>query len=460
MSANDLPENSPPTLKELGIPELDLSTLVPDAKTRIDRSSDKSKAVTFPVRTYTIKAVEDVKPQITSVKGSPSGDEIPEGGTTVETAVTLTGTAAKGQKVEVFDGTTSKGQPVVHATTGVWELAVNELSVAAHSFKAKALYGSGTESAIRTFTVADKLKITHIQDPQYMTVSPDGTFAYVCCYEWPFRTGDRSLDLINLATQTITKSVVPDYFGYHISAVLSPDGRRVYVCAGNIVGYDATDLTLERTYTRRHHAKSLSLSPDNTRFYCAISHINAEPPGKLEVINVADGQTIRTIDVGWNLGKNLINPDGSLVYVTSRNDIGATKGGVGVIDTSTLRLIDVIDTGDHSSDMVASPDWEFLYVARNYSNELIEISTRTNKVTRRIPTKLKITKLAITPDGKHLCGLGPENNNEATIFDTNTLDARPIPAGRKPSAVAFSKDGQRIYICNFQDDNLWDVSWL
>ena len=42
MSANDLPENSPPTLKELDIPELDLSTLVPDAKTRIDRSSDKS----------------------------------------------------------------------------------------------------------------------------------------------------------------------------------------------------------------------------------------------------------------------------------------------------------------------------------------------------------------------------------------------------------------------------------
>jgi DNA-binding beta-propeller fold protein YncE len=458
MSANDLPENSPLTLKELDIPELDLSTLVPDAKTRIDRSSDKSKAVTFPVRTYTIKAVEDVKPQITSVKGSPSGDEIPEGGTTVETAVTLTGTAAKGQKVEVFDGTTSKGQPVVHATTGVWELAVNELSVAAHSFKAKALYGSGAESAIRTFTVADKLKITHIQDPQYITVSPDGTFAHVGCYGDPYYTGNRSLNLINLATQTITKSVVP---GYVISAVLSPDGRRIYVCATNFIAeYDATDLTLERTYTRKHIPVSLALSPDNTRFYCAITDTTAAPYGKLEVINIADGQTIRTIDVGWNLGKTLINPEGSLVYVTGRNGIGDTQGGVGVIDTSTLRVIDVIDTGNNSSDMVASPDWEFLYVARDYSNELIEISTRTNKVTRRIPTKLKITKLAITPDGKHLCGLGPENNNEATIFDTNTLDARPIPAGRKPSAVAFSKDGQRIYICNFQDDNLWDVSWL
>ncbi|CEL29104.1 WD40-like Beta Propeller Repeat protein [Pseudomonas fluorescens] len=306
--------------------------------------------------------------------------------------------------------------------------------------------------------MADKLKITHIQDPQYITVSPDGTFAHVGCYGDPHYTGNRSLNLINLATQTITKSVVP---GYVISAVLSPDGRRIYVCATNFIAeYDATDLTLVRTYTRKYIPVSLALSPDNTRFYCAITDTSAKPYGKLEVINIADGQTIRTIDVGWNLGKTLINPEGSLVYVTGPNGIGDTQGGVGVIDTSTLRVVDVIDTGKISSDMIASPDWEFLYVARNYSNELIEISTRTNKVTRRIPTKLKITKLAITPDGKHLCGLGPENNNEATIFDTNTLDARPIPAGRKPSAVAFSKDGQRIYICNFQDDNLWDVSWL
>ena len=44
-----------------------------------------------------------VAPTITSVKGSPSGVEIPNAGLTVETSVTLTGTASKGQKVEVFD---------------------------------------------------------------------------------------------------------------------------------------------------------------------------------------------------------------------------------------------------------------------------------------------------------------------------------------------------------------------
>ncbi|MBC3210512.1 Ig-like domain repeat protein, partial [Pseudomonas sp. SWRI111] len=71
----------------------------------------------------------------------------------VETAVTLSGVAANGQQVEVFDGTVSRGQATAHATTGVWTLLVTALTVAAHSFTAKALYGSGASSAARTLTV-------------------------------------------------------------------------------------------------------------------------------------------------------------------------------------------------------------------------------------------------------------------------------------------------------------------
>ncbi|RON22020.1 hypothetical protein BK663_27710, partial [Pseudomonas lini] len=79
--------------------------------------------------------------------------EIPNGDTTVETSVTLTGTASKGQKVDVLDGAVSKGQPTADPTTGIWTLVVSGLSVAPHSFTAKALYGSGAVSAAWTLTV-------------------------------------------------------------------------------------------------------------------------------------------------------------------------------------------------------------------------------------------------------------------------------------------------------------------
>lgn len=103
------------------------------------------------VRTLTVEAA--VAPTIDSVKGSPSGVVIPNGGTTLETSVTLTGTASRGQKVQVLDSTLSKGEPTADLVTGIWTLPVTGLSAALHSFTAKALYGTGQVSAPHTFTV-------------------------------------------------------------------------------------------------------------------------------------------------------------------------------------------------------------------------------------------------------------------------------------------------------------------
>ncbi|MDI2146272.1 hypothetical protein KBJ94_29970, partial [Pseudomonas sp. ITA] len=105
----------------------------------------------------TLTVTAATPPTITSVKGSPSNVEIPNGGTTVETSVTLTGAAAKGQKVDVLLGIVSKGQPTADPVTGIWTLVVTGLTAVLQSFTAKALYGTGQSSAARTFTVVTKL---------------------------------------------------------------------------------------------------------------------------------------------------------------------------------------------------------------------------------------------------------------------------------------------------------------
>ena len=102
---------------------------------------------------FVVGTAADDKPEITSVKGQPSDVEIPDGGVTVETSVTLTGTAAKGQKVDVLLGTVSQGQPTADPVTDIWTLTVTDLLPKAHSITAKALYGSGQSSAARTVTV-------------------------------------------------------------------------------------------------------------------------------------------------------------------------------------------------------------------------------------------------------------------------------------------------------------------
>lgn len=91
-----------------------------------------------------------IAPSILSVKDSRG--EIPNGGMTNETSVTLSGKAEKGQKVEVFDGKLSHGIAVVDSTEN-WTFILTVLSVSLHIITAKALYGAGDVSLPRSFTV-------------------------------------------------------------------------------------------------------------------------------------------------------------------------------------------------------------------------------------------------------------------------------------------------------------------
>ncbi|MBV4478244.1 hypothetical protein KVQ74_29045, partial [Pseudomonas sp. COW3] len=127
------------------------STLTITFKATFDRDINENQAVTFPLRRYTIKNVADLKPAITRAEDS-KGTEIAQGAVTVDAIVKLIGTATESQKVEVFDGTTSKGQATANAA-GLWELRMTALSVAAHIFRARALYGSNLESDAKTLTV-------------------------------------------------------------------------------------------------------------------------------------------------------------------------------------------------------------------------------------------------------------------------------------------------------------------
>jgi hypothetical protein len=90
-----------------------------------------------------------ITPTITSVQGA-NGVEIPDGGKTNETSVTLAGEAERAQQVEVFDGTLAKGKVAVDSA-GNWAFSLTKLSVGLHSITAKA--AGGEVSRPQTFTV-------------------------------------------------------------------------------------------------------------------------------------------------------------------------------------------------------------------------------------------------------------------------------------------------------------------
>ena len=423
-------------------------------KVGFDRSPDESKAVTFPVRTYTIKAVEDLKPQITSVKGSPSGDEILEGGTTVETAVTLTGTAAKGQKVEVFDGATSRGDATADGTTGNWELRDSGLSLTTHLYKAKALYGSGLESSARTFSVVGKLNVIPTQFPRYIAVSPDGARAYVLGFG-PVSNRVITLDVIDLATQRVIDSTnINTRLVWDL--IVSRDGNRLYLSTPFIIlEYDASDLSQLRSFTSEIYRSDLIASHDHSKLYSTGDMNTDFPNGRTEVLDIASGRIIRNINLGNNSLPSALSPDDKHLYAINRNSLPSLL----IFETNNFTQIKSLDVAWNATDIVVKPDGTYLYVLSSQHTELIEISIPTHNITRRINVHPGLSKMAITPDGKHLCCVGESKSEESFIIDTSTLAIRRIKSGRSPHAVAFSKNGQRVYICNHDDHTVWDSPW-
>ncbi|WP_455922871.1 hypothetical protein [Pseudomonas putida] len=105
-------------------------------------------------RTLTVLAT--VAPTITYAR-DPQNNDIPNGGSTIATTVTLTGKASANQQVQVADGGSVKGTPTANGSSD-WSLAVSGLAVGSHSFTARALYGSGPVSAARTLTVRSALE--------------------------------------------------------------------------------------------------------------------------------------------------------------------------------------------------------------------------------------------------------------------------------------------------------------
>lgn len=117
------------------------TNLTIEMRVAFGKSESLALSKPFSVRTYTVSAVEDVAPTITSVKSSPSDKEIIRDGTTVETAVNLAGVAARRQQVEVFDNLDSQGVREVD-DEGLWQHYIDGLVPGKHTLSVRAKYGS------------------------------------------------------------------------------------------------------------------------------------------------------------------------------------------------------------------------------------------------------------------------------------------------------------------------------
>jgi len=134
-------------------------------KVAFDGSEKEDTACIFPQLPLTIRTRYDyVQPVITGV--TDSRGEVEEGGKTRDEKVTVTGTATRGETVELFDGTTtSMGTAQVDADS-TWSCEIGPLTEKSYRISAKALYDADpVSSEPRTFNVK------FAQTPEILVVS-------------------------------------------------------------------------------------------------------------------------------------------------------------------------------------------------------------------------------------------------------------------------------------------------
>ncbi|MDT3314909.1 Ig-like domain-containing protein, partial [Pseudomonas sp. rhizo66] len=131
----------------------DLSPLNVSFMATPDRSTDENLALSFPVRTYTVKNVVEVLPTIESIKESPGGEEIPHGSPTVKTAVTLSGKATPGKKIDLANnGAVMPNTEIQVDSKGEWTFQLTGL-VVGNTYKLSARRKDGTPSNTRNVVV-------------------------------------------------------------------------------------------------------------------------------------------------------------------------------------------------------------------------------------------------------------------------------------------------------------------
>lgn len=181
----------------------------------------------------------------------------------------------------------------------------------------------------------------------------------------------------------------------------------------------------------------------------------AADPGKtIASVNLATNKE-RTITTGTEPSAFAVAPNGSAVYVANRG-----SDTVSVIDTYTDKVISTIKVGLEPDAVATSPNGAFIVVANLDGNNINIVNARTNQVVTTVSTPQEPDAVTVTPNSRYVY-VADFGANKVTVIRVNSnLTARSvisIPVGIEPDTVAISPLGTTVYIGNFGSNTITSI---
>ncbi len=133
---------------------------------------------------------------------------------------------------------------------------------------------------------------------------------------------------------------------------------------------------------------------------------------------------------------------GGEIYVSNEgNDT------VVVLDSDTLDIEHVIETGGRPRDLRFSPDGSKLFIAASEADRIEVLDLETKTITGHIETGDDPEIFDIDPTGEILV-VSNEDDAEATVIDIASGTIRTVieDVGIEPEGVTFTPDGKRVFV--------------
>ena len=249
---------------------------------------------------------------------------------------------------------------------------------------------------------------------------------------WIADASDNSVIVVERSTDTVTHQVPVGE--YAVSLAFSKDATFALVaCRDNTAGVDNIYRVSTSTYAVLDSwvgpldylgPGNVALDQVSGNFYMVQWYDNA-----LHELAAAGTSVLRSANVGTSLWQLVVDPDGSVVYVTDRG-----TDQVRVIDRVSLAQVNAVTVGDDPWGIDVTPDGAKLYVTCEDSQDVYAVNTSTWATTVISVSPGDPRDVDISPDGTRAFVAGGDSGSTDVVYvidvATDTLlGTVPLPAG-------------------------------